>query len=176
MSELVHPNRDELLDRYLDGELPEADWDLLREAARQDAELAAELDAMQALRRAMNEMGSERIPAALGRRLHDIAQEAPRSSRLGFARGWWRAVALAIPVLAVAVLWPGQAPEPTRAELDQGRRDLAVALTYLQRANSRAALLASDALRNRVAEPVLSAVGRNVREPLQIELELEKDT
>lgn len=99
----------------------------------------AELDALLA------QLRIEQAPERLTRRLYRIPQEEGRRARRGAWRDWFRTpprwvmapAFAAVPLLIVAMLlmkpW-----QPSRAEIEQARHDVAVAFAYFDRASLRA--------------------------------------
>lgn len=119
----------------------------------------AELDAL------LSQLSIERAPATLTRRLHRIPAEESRKARRGAWRDWFRApprwvlapAFAAVPLLVVAVLLM-QPWKPSAAEVEQARRDVAVAFAYLDRAGLRTGREIQDVLgaglRQGVKEPL----------------------
>ena len=119
----------------------------------------AELDALLA------QLRIEAAPERLTRRLYRIPAEESRKARRGSWRDWFRvppprvlAPAFAVvPLLVVAVLltkpW-----QPSRAEVEQARHDVAVAFAYLDRVGLRAGReiqgVLGDELRHGVKQPL----------------------
>jgi hypothetical protein len=119
----------------LDGELDEASSDLLKQAAIEDHELArAIIDAYQ-LQRGLDQVGVERAPASLRRKLRNI----PRNNRQSFRPQRWVMVTAmaAIPLLAIGLVLM-QPQQPSKAEVEKARQDLAVAFAYIDKVGSRA--------------------------------------
>ena len=110
----------------------------------------------------------EKAPASLSARLHRIPDEesrrAPtRKSRWGWLKAgpvprWALVPAMAAVPLLVIVVMLMQPTQPSQAEIEQARRDLAVAFTYLDKVgvltgNEIQAVLGGE-LRHIVKEPL----------------------
>lgn len=107
----------------------------------------------------------EKAPASLTRRLYRIPAEERRAQRGGSWLAWLRpaprwvlAPALAaVPLLVVALLLM-QAQQPSRAEVEQARHDVAVAFAYLDKVGLRTGREIQDVLgselRHVVKEPL----------------------
>ncbi len=114
----------------LDSELDETSTEALKQAAAEDHELArAIIEAFQ-LQRSMDSVGIERAPASLRRKLRAI----PRHNRQSQSpRRWAMTAAMAsIPLLAIGLVFM-QPRQPSPADVEQARQDLAVAFTYLDK-------------------------------------------
>ncbi len=108
----------------LDSELDESSTEALKQAAQEDHELArAIIEAFQ-LQRSMDTIGIERAPASLRRKLRGI----PRNNRQSLSpRRWIMATAMAsIPLLAIGLVLM-QPRQPSQADVEQARQDLACA-------------------------------------------------
>jgi type VI protein secretion system component VasF len=86
------------------------------------------------LQRALAEIPPDPAPARLRRTLRRIPQQQRRESRTGWFMPRWAFAVSALPLLMAFYLFWGSTAQDDR-EIAQGRRDLAVALTYLTRAN-----------------------------------------
>jgi anti-sigma factor RsiW len=114
----------------LDGELDEASAEALRQAASEDHELARAIIEACRLQRSMDSIGIERAPASLRRKLRAI----PRNSRhRRQPRRWVMTTAMAsIPLLVIGMVLT-QPQQPSRAEVERARQDLAVAFSYIDK-------------------------------------------
>ncbi len=112
----------------LDSELDEASTAALKQAASEDHELARTIIEAYQLQRSMDSIGIEQAPASLQRKLRKI----PRSNRQRQSpRRWVMTTAMAsIALLAIGVVLT-QPQQPSQAEVEQARQDLAVAFTYI---------------------------------------------
>jgi hypothetical protein len=119
----------------------------------------AELDAL------LKQLRIEQAPERLTRRLYRIPQEESRKARHATWRDWFRPpprwvlapAFAAVPLLVVAVLLK-QPWQPSRAEVEQARQDVAVAFAYLDRVGLRAGReiqsVLGDELRHSVKQPL----------------------
>ncbi len=112
----------------LDSELDEASTDALKQAAGEDHELARAIIEAYQLQHSMDSVGIERAPASLRRKLRHI----PRNNRQRQSpRRWLMPAAMAsIALLAVGFVLM-QPQQPSRADVEQARQDLAVAFNYI---------------------------------------------
>ncbi len=119
----------------------------------------AELDAL------LSQLRIEKAPARLTQRLYRIPAEESRRARRGAWRDWFRAPprwvlapAFAAVPLAVVALLLLQPRQPSAAEVEQARHDVAVAFAYLDRAGLRTGREIHDVLgaglRQGVKEPL----------------------
>ena len=82
----------------------------------------------------MDHLGIEKAPLSLRRKLRQVPrQQQPFRRR----QRWMMATAMAVvPLLAISVAVM-QARQPSAAEVEQARQDLAVAFTYIDKVGSR---------------------------------------
>lgn len=122
----------------------------------------------QALGAALAELPAERAPRSLQRRLRRIPRRAARR------HWWWRpAWALALLVPAVAVITVQQQHlAQQEAELAQARHDLALALSYVEKANTIAAGQINAALAVGLAQPVAETTRYGLLHNLEKTLEI----
>jgi len=105
----------------------------------------------------------ESAPASLTSRLNRIPEQESRKGwrwpRFGFAPSRWMAApafaAIAVAVLAVVLM---QDRGPSAAEVEQARKDLAIAFAYLDKAGLRTS--------NEIQEILGSELRKTVKEPL----------
>lgn len=116
---------------------------------------------------ALAELPEEKAPRSLQRRLQRI------SRRAGRRHWWWRpAWALALLVPAVAVITVQQQHlAQQEAELAQARHDLALALSYIEKANTIAAGQINAALAVGLARPVAETTHYGLLLPVEKTLE-----
>ena len=128
------PEWESQINALLDGDLDEASTAALKLAASEDHHLAQAIIEAYELQRGMDSLGLERAPASLRRKLRQI----PRSQKPSlFPRRWVMATTMAlVPLLAVGIILmqPGQ---PSAAEVDKARQDLALAFTYIDKVGNR---------------------------------------
>jgi hypothetical protein len=123
----------------------------------------------QALCAALARLPEERAPRSLQRRLRRI----PR--REGWRYRWLRpawALALLVPLVAVVTVQQ-QRLARQEAELAQARQDLAVALSYIEKANTIAAGQINAALTVGLAQPVVESTRHGLQLPMETTLEIE---
>lgn len=111
MDETLH----ELVSRYIDGDLDDAESARLKTRAHTDAELAAEIDAAQTLRRAVAALAEKmEPPATLDRVMEPLRQSAPAPARsVRPVYRWLGAAAAVVFGVTVAVEVARRNPEPS---------------------------------------------------------------
>jgi hypothetical protein len=128
-------DREARVNALLDGELDKESIVELKLAASEDQALARTIIEAYELQRGMEQLRIEKAPASLQRKLRQIpASERPVRLR----PRWMMAGALAVVpllVIGIALLQPRQ---PSAAEVEQARIDLAVAFAYLDKVGDRA--------------------------------------
>jgi len=139
----------------LDGELEKASTEALKHSAADDPDLAQAIIAAYELQRGMDQVGIERAPAGLQRKLRQI----PRMERrIQSPRRWVMATAFAIVPLLVIGLVLLQPRQPSQAEVEQARHGLAVAFAYIDKAGlltgDRIHHILSSELENSVTDPL----------------------
>ena len=139
----------------LDNELDEASTDALKRAASEDQELARAIIEAYQLQRSMDSITIEQAPASLRRKLRNI----PRHNRQSQPpHRWVIATAMAsIALLAIGLVLM-QPRQPSQADVEQARQDLAVAFNYIDKignmtGNRIHSVLASQ-LRNGVTDNI----------------------
>ncbi len=114
----------------LDSELDEASTDALKQAASEDHELARAIIEAYQLQRSMDSIGIEQAPASLRRNLRDIPRNNRQRQR---PRRWVMTTAMAsIALLAIGLVLM-RPQQPSQADVEQARQDLAVAFTYIDK-------------------------------------------
>jgi hypothetical protein len=112
----------------------------------------------------MKGLGMEKAPPGLRRRLRRI----PREQRSGPREAWWQpprwamAPALAVVPLLVITIVMLQPRQPSQAEVEQARQDLALAFAYLDRAGSRTGNEIQRALDESLGVTVKDNLSRNI--------------
>ncbi|MEE8496066.1 MAG: hypothetical protein V3S21_06255 [Xanthomonadales bacterium] len=114
----------------LDNELDEAATDALKQAASKDRKLARAIIEAYQLQRNMDSIGIEQAPPSLRRKLRDIPRNNRQSQR---PRRWVMTTAMAsIALLAIGFVLM-QPQQPSQADVERARQDLAVAFAYIDR-------------------------------------------
>jgi hypothetical protein len=139
----------------LDGELDEAATEALKLAASEDQELARTIIEAYELQRGMDHLGIEKAPASLRKKLRQI----PRAQKPWLSpRRWVMAAAMAcVPLIAISIVLM-QPSQPSAAEVDKARQDLALAFTYIDRVGYRT----GDYLQNVLGTELRSGVTDNI--------------
>ena len=116
------------IDALLEGDLDASAAEELKAAASEDARLAAAIIDAHRIQSELENLGLERAPKSLQKRLRRIPREYPKTRSfpgLGWATAATAALAL---VLAIGIQRP--AP-PSEADLYKARKELALAFSYL---------------------------------------------
>ena len=114
----------------LDSELDEASTEALKQAAGEDHELARVIIEAYQLQRSMDSIGIEQAPASLRRKLRGIPRNNRQNER---PRRWVMTTAMAsIGLLAIGFVLM-QPRQPSQADVEQARQDLAVAFNYIDK-------------------------------------------
>lgn len=155
---------DEQLNAYLDDELDAAQLAALESAALENPERSRDLAAARQLKLSLAGMPLVPAPKHLSRKLLRVAGPA-------WAPFWLRrGAALACVALVVVVTNLGDA-DPSEAEIEQGRRDLALALSYLSKATQQT----NQQINQRLSSAMLEPLTHTTVEILNQELELPKE-
>lgn len=121
------------INALLDSELDEVSTDALKQAAGEDVELARAIIEAYQLQRSMDSIGVEQAPASLRRKLREIPRNNRQYQR---PRRWGMTTAMASVALLAIGLVLMQPQQPSQAEVEQARQDLAVAFTYIDKIGS----------------------------------------
>lgn len=128
------PEWESQVNQLLDGELDETSTDALKRAATEDQELARVIVEAYELQRDMGRLGIEKAPLSLRKKLRRIPRtQKPRLHQ----RRWFMATAMAsVPLLAVTLFFM-QPQQPSPADVEKARQDLAVAFSYIDKVGNR---------------------------------------
>lgn len=185
-------SREEQINALLDGELGEAEAEELKNAAKDDTELARKIVEAYQLQQMMAALPQDRAPASLTKRLLAVpaeqkaekrarqetrlktGQKAGRSqaSRNWFRPGWVMAVA-AVPLVVIAMNMM-QPKQPSPQEIAQARHDLAIAFAYLDKAGRMTGREIENQVGNTMTDAIAGSVFKNVTS--QYDLSKEKST
>jgi len=143
----------------LDSELDSASTDALKQAASEDHELARAIIEAYQLQRSMDSIGIEQAPASLRRKLRDI----PRNNRQRQSpRRWVMTTAMAsIALLAIGLVLT-QPQQPSQAEVEQARQDLAVAFTYINQIGHLTGNRIHDVLGSQLRHGVTDNISKHI--------------
>jgi hypothetical protein len=128
------PDWESQVNQLLDGELDKSSTDALKRAATENQELARAIVEAYELQRDMSRLGIEKAPVSLRKKLRRIPRaEKPRL----YQRRWFMATAMAsVPVLAIT-LFLMQPQQPSTADVEKARQDLALAFSYIDKVGNR---------------------------------------
>jgi hypothetical protein len=128
------PEWETQVNALLDGELDEKSTQALKLAASEDRELARSIIEAYELQRDMEQLGIEQAPPSLRKKLRRIPREQRPSWR---PQRWVMATAMAaVPLLVISITLM-QPRQPSGAEIEQARQDLAVAFAYIDKVGGR---------------------------------------
>jgi anti-sigma factor RsiW len=163
-------DREQQINALIDGELDKDEVAALMAVAAQEPALQRQLEQAQQLQQALRRLPAQRAPRSLRYKLQRIGQE--EDNKRGATMSWWQwgAIAAAIPLLLI--ISPGDRPgAPSTAEIEQGRRDLAVALGYLGRAGQDAAVQIDGS----ISRAVVGSIRENTLEALRHQLDTQEE-
>ena len=153
------PEWESQVNALLDGELDKASAEALKRAAAEDRELARAIIDAYELQRDMDRLGIETAPKSLRKKLRRI----PREQRTGWRPQRWvlATTMAAVPVLVMAItmMLPQQ---PSAAEIEQARQDLAIAFTYIERVGSRTGIILDDVLETELQDTVTDNISKHI--------------
>jgi hypothetical protein len=161
--------REDLVNALIDGELNEAQIRELTASVDDDRILARTIIEAFQLQQAMAAIPVQRAPASLGKKLRSIPRRQKALARPVFFNPRWAFALAAIPLMAVLVYQSvdGQ----NTAEVAQGKRDLALALSYFNKTSRRATARIESAIDNGLAVPVTDNTVRTLQNRLEFNRE-----
>jgi hypothetical protein len=121
---------------------------------------------------ALAEIPPDPAPARLRRTLRRIPKQQRRESRTAWFVPRWAFAASALPLLMAFYLYWGSTAQDDR-EIAQGRRDLAVALTYIARANQQVSSHISSTVYGGMAKPITDNTRQILQQPLNFVREIQ---
>ena len=146
-------NRNDEINRLIDGDLTELERQALLDAAGHDRSLADEIESARQLAARLAH-AREPAPSSLQVRLAGIARRQQRRSPLR-----WMAVAASVLIVTSSVVWMQQRSE--QAEIARMEQDLQVAFYYLKKINGRTGRVVTRSIDRGVIEPLVDiAAGR----------------
>lgn len=163
---------EEQINALLDGALNEAEAEALKNAAKDDTELARKIVEAYQLQQMMAALPQDRAPASLTKRLLAVPAEQKAARKAGqkagnattarswFRPGWVMAVA-AVPLVVIAVNMM-QPKQPSPQEIAQARHDLAIAFGYLDKAGRMTGREIENQVGNTMTDAIAGSVFKNV--------------
>jgi len=175
---------EEQINALLDGELGAQQAQELQAAARDDRQLAAAIVAAYQLQQALEAVPQQRAPDSLRLKLANIPHEHGKPEKRGekAARGWlqpaWITALAAVPLLLIALSLRGpeqsHVKEPSIAELEQARQELAVAFGYLEKVTRKASLEIGTTVNSEMQQSINENMIRTISD--QMEFNKERNT
>lgn len=152
------PEWETRINDLLDGELDESATAALKREAGEDAELARAIIEAYELQRHMDRLGIEPAPASLRKKLRQIPRAEKPFMR---PRRWVMAATVAgVSLLAVNLILTGP-EQPTPADIEKARQDLALAFTYIDRVGYRTSDYLQDVLGSGLSRGVTDNLSRH---------------
>jgi len=143
----------------LDGELDEEATAALRRAAAQDQQLARTIIEAYELQRDMERLGIEEAPRSLRKKLRRI----PRAETPAWQpRRWAMGAAMAVLPLLAIIFVLMQPHQPSQAEVEQARQELALAFSYIDKAGNRAGGYMQQVLSNELRHGVTDNISKHI--------------
>lgn len=159
---------EEQINALFDGELDPADVAELENAALADPLLARALEESRQLRELLEAAPAVRAPRSLRRKLLKI----PAARNAANHEAWWlRGALVGAVALLLVMVNPGGPEQPGEVEIAQGRRDLALALSYLGRATDKTSAQIQRHLDRAAVDPVTHSTMDILRRQFRIEQE-----
>ena len=159
------------INALLDGELDDHQAERLKSAAEDDQALARAIIEAYQLQQALATLPRERAPVSLRRKLRRIPAQQRRQERRGAHGFRWAAALAAIPLVLIAVSQLGPR-EPSEAEIEQARKDLALAFAYLEKASRTTRREIESSIDDGMGDPVTGKVLQTLNQ--QFDLDKEK--
>jgi anti-sigma factor RsiW len=162
---------EERINALLDGDLSQADAELLKAEATDDRELARAIVEAYQLQQAMDAIKVERAPKSLTRKLNAIPRKESSTPLFGFLQPRWAMALAAIPLVLFSVSLM-QPDTPSDAEIAQARQELAIAFAYLDRAS----MITGREIESTVGDTMADAMTESVNRAIQSQKLYSKET
>jgi anti-sigma factor RsiW len=146
-------HQEELINALLDGDLDSDEAEALKAEATGDQRLARAIIEAYQLQRAMEHVQVETAPASLRRKLRRV----PREHRPVYLQPRFAMAMAVVPLLVVSMVLM-QTRQPSQAEIEQARQQLAIAFAYIDQVSDRT----FDRIGNEVGGELKDAVGGSV--------------
>ncbi len=153
---------EEKINALLDGELGQADAELLKSEASDDRELARAIVEAYQLQQAMENIKAERAPASLTRKLNAIPRKESANPWFGFLQPRWAMALAAIPLVLFSVSLM-QPETPSADEIAKARHEMAIAFAYL----GKAGVITGREIESTVGGTLSDAVTGSVNKAIQ---------
>ena len=124
---------EEKINALLDGELSQADAELLKNKATDDRELAKAIVEAYQLQQAMEAIEIERAPSSLTRKLKAIPRKESPNPLFGLLQPRWAMALAAVPLVLFSVSLM-QPDKPSVDEIAKAKQEMAIAFAYLDKA------------------------------------------
>jgi hypothetical protein len=155
-----HPDWEQQVNALIDGEMEDQQVAALLALAANEPVLENKLRQARLLQEVLHGLPTPQAPRSLRNKLAQIGREETGIQSLVFS--WWRwgAAAAAVSLLLFFNI-DAHRQGPSAAEIEQGRRDLVVALGYLQGAGHKAVVKIDGSLIGGVVEPIVEPIKEN---------------
>ena len=150
------------INALLDGELGEADAEMLKTAASDDRDLAKAIVEAYQLQQAMDGIGVERAPASLTKRLKAIPRQHRPKPVFSLLQPRWAMALAVVPLVLIAVSLM-QPKTPSAQEIAKARQELAIAFAYLDKAGQFTGREIESTVGNTMSEAITGSVIRNIK-------------
>lgn len=124
------------------------------------------------LQQALAEIPLDEPPPALRRKLRRIPRQQRAGERPLWLRPAWIAAFALLPLTVLVVLQQQRLAQQEQ-QIAQGKRDLVLVLTYVQKANRLASGQVVDAINGGMSKPVAETTIHALQQPLEITREYE---
>lgn len=153
---------EERINALLDGELSQADAELLKNEASDDRALARAIVEAYQLQQAMESIDVERAPSHLTRKLKAIPRKESATPLFGFLQPRWAMALAAVPLVLFSVSLM-QPDTPSEYEIAKARQEMAIAFAYLDKAGA----ITGREIESNVGSTLSDAVTGSVNKAIQ---------
>ena len=168
LPEQLHPHWEEQINALLDDELDPSGVAALEIAAADNPLLSRAIAESLQLKQLLVATPAVPAPRSLRRKLRGI----PAAQETGGRWSWWhRGAVVGALALALVVANPGGPQQPDELEIAQGRRDLALALSYL----GRATRTTNTQINRRINGAVINPLTRSTLDTLRHQFFIEQE-
>ena len=150
------------INALLDGELNEADAELLKAEASDDRKLARAIVEAYQLQQAMDDIQVERAPTSLRKSLRAIPRKHRARPVFSLLQPRWAMALAAIPLVLITVSLM-RPDTPSEADIAQARQELAIAFAYIDKAVVMTGREIESTVGQTMANAVTGSVNRAIK-------------